>query len=182
MGPILHPHLPYNWGRRPPCQTDNHLNSDINSLYTLCIFIQNYRNNLLILYQNLNGYKFGKTADGQPGYIAPGGADTVIPFKKDPIIKSGSNTDSGWGNFVINTGLERIDLFMARYDGSYYNGMLLYVRSTSSGWSIIMNHNLNKSALNSLFTINGGAVTIQNKSGLWSDAGTWVWYAYQFPD
>lgn len=133
-------------------------------------------------YQNLNGYKFGKTADGQPGYIAPGGADTVIPFKKDPIIKSGSNTDSGWGNFVINTGLERIDLFMARYDGSYYNGMLLYVRSTSSGWSIIMNHNLNKSALNSLFTINGGAVTIQNKSGLWSDAGTWVWYAYQFPD
>ena len=134
------------------------------------------------LNSDLGGYKFSKTTDGKPGFIVPGGADTVIPFKKDPIIKSGSNTDSGWGNFVINTGLERIDLFMARYDGSYYNGMLLYVRSTSSGWSIIMNHNLNKSALNSLFTINGGAVTIQNKSGLWSDAGTWVWYAYQFPD
>lgn len=36
---------------------------------------------ILNIYQNLNGYKFGKTTDGLPGFIPPGGADTVIPFK-----------------------------------------------------------------------------------------------------
>lgn len=112
----------------------------------------------------------------------PGGADTALPFKKDPIVKSGSNRDTGWGNFALNTGLGRIDLFISRYDGTYYNGMLSYIRSSSAGWAMIMNHNLNVNALNSLFTINGGTITIQNKGSLWSDGGTWIWYAYQFPD
>ena len=71
---------------------------------------------------------------------------------------------------------------MARYDGTYYNGMLSYIRDVSAGWAVIMNHNLNKNALNSLFTVNGGTITIQNKGSLWSDSGTWVWYAYQSPD
>ncbi|MFR9236033.1 MAG: hypothetical protein ACLVLH_24900, partial [Eisenbergiella massiliensis] len=43
---------PFRW-RQHQIRSDPALNSDINSLYTLCIFIQNYRNNLLILYQNL---------------------------------------------------------------------------------------------------------------------------------
>ncbi len=39
------------------------------------------------LYHNLNGFSFGMTTDGKPGYRKPG-ADTVIPFSKGcPYIK-----------------------------------------------------------------------------------------------
>lgn len=52
--------------------------------------------------QNLNGYKFGKTADGLPGFIPPGGADTVIPFSsavygeavwENPYASSGGHSE-----------------------------------------------------------------------------------------
>lgn len=52
----------------------------------------------LKLNSDLGGYKFGKTTDGQPGYIAPGGADTVIPFNQFKI----SRIDTGTGNGNVN--------------------------------------------------------------------------------
>lgn len=73
---------PFRW-RQHQIRSDPALNSDINSLYTLCIFIQNYRNNLLILYQNLNGYKFD-VIDGIPSYKA--GADAAwVPFSNPEV-------------------------------------------------------------------------------------------------
>lgn len=38
------------------------------------------------LNSDLAGYKFGTTSDGKPGYIIPGGADTVIPFKGNCVL------------------------------------------------------------------------------------------------
>ena len=46
------------------------------------------------LNNNLGGYSFGTTADGQPGYRKPG-ADTVTPFSNTKIITrtvNGNNT------------------------------------------------------------------------------------------
>ena len=42
--------------------------------------------NLVGLNSDLGGYKFSITPDGKPGYITPGGADTVIPFSKEQEI------------------------------------------------------------------------------------------------
>ena len=39
------------------------------------------------LINNLNGFSFGTTADGEPGYRKPG-ADTVTPFYKGIQFKS----------------------------------------------------------------------------------------------
>lgn len=39
------------------------------------------------LLSGFGGFKFSKTSDGLPGYIAPGGADSVIPFKMSGYIK-----------------------------------------------------------------------------------------------
>lgn len=47
---------------------------------------------------DLAGYKFGTTSDGKPGYIMPGGADTVIPFNQFKI----SRIDTGTGNGNVN--------------------------------------------------------------------------------
>lgn len=37
---------------------------------------------MVYINSDLAGYKFGTTSDGEPGYIMPGGADTVIPFSR----------------------------------------------------------------------------------------------------
>ena len=50
---------------------------------------------LATLNNNLNGYSFGTTADGEPGFRKPG-ADTVIPFSRqinaDTILNMVKNT------------------------------------------------------------------------------------------
>ena len=57
---------------------------------------------------NLNGYKFGKTTDGKPGYIPPGGADTVIPFNnltdiKFKLIATDAATVTGYSIYVVTS-------------------------------------------------------------------------------
>lgn len=69
---------------------------------------------------DLAGYKFGKTIDGQPGYIAPGGADTVIPFNRVINI-----TNEVMGNrFTITLGFHP-DLLYIEF-GSKYEVKRLY--------------------------------------------------------
>ena len=59
------------------------------------------------LNSDLGGYKFSKTTDGKPGFIVPGGADTVIPFKLLDIIDLGTGTNfdvtqySGYVNYAV---------------------------------------------------------------------------------
>ena len=50
-------------------------------LFIIIFYVVNTLNN------NLGGYSFGTTADGQPGYRKPG-ADTVTPFRSAFIYKS----------------------------------------------------------------------------------------------
>ena len=62
---------------------------------------------IINLYSDLGGYKFSKTTDGKPGFIVPGGADTVIPFKLLDIIDLGTGTNfdvtqySGYVNYAV---------------------------------------------------------------------------------
>ena len=56
----------------------------------------------------MNGYKFGKTTDGKPGYIPPGGADTVIPFNnltdiKFKLIATDAATVTGYSIYVVTS-------------------------------------------------------------------------------
>lgn len=86
---------------------EGRLNSDINSLYTLCIFIQNYRNNLLILYQNLGNIN-GLLPSGitnladllkywiSNGYLSDPNLRALVPFltgNDSRIIHNSSNTN-----------------------------------------------------------------------------------------
>lgn len=79
---------------------EGRLNSDINSLYTLCIFIQNYRNNLLILYQNLGALNdsgsiksmYAREDGVYITYIPAAGADTVTKKLGEPQIATFSLT------------------------------------------------------------------------------------------
>lgn len=129
MGPRLHPHLPYNSVCRLLHQIYIRLNSDINSLYTLCIFIQNYRNNLLILYQNLMGigchnYKetdTGKTwIDGKKIYRM-----IISVSLKNANVACSAALPSGFDDATSVSGVIR------------GNGITLgvgYVGDASSGW------------------------------------------------
>ena len=57
------------------------------------------------LNQDLAGYKFGKTTDGLPGFIPPGGADTVIPFNHavygEAIWENPNATSGGHSEVVL---------------------------------------------------------------------------------
>jgi len=53
------------------------------------------------LNNNLGGYSFGETADGEPGYRKPG-ADTVIPFKSGMIFEHIFNFTTGYHSKEIH--------------------------------------------------------------------------------
>ena len=58
---------------------------------------------------NLGGYKFGKTTDGKPGYIVPGGADTVLPFSQGiKLVYNNSSYASSYtfgeeGDYIVSS-------------------------------------------------------------------------------
>ena len=92
---------------------------------------------ILNIYQNLNGYKFGVTPDGKPGYIFPGGADTVTPFNNISYILD--NVTDIPIDSPLSEGADNILIFTAHFtDGmripsggnfSVSNGSLEVLRS-----------------------------------------------------
>lgn len=58
---------------------------------------------------DLGGYKFGKTTDGKPGYIVPGGADTVLPFSQGiKLVYNNSSYASSYtfgeeGDYIVSS-------------------------------------------------------------------------------
>lgn len=90
-------------------------------------------------YQNLNGYRFGNTPDGKPGFIPPGGADTVIPFKSplthfrsgelNTSVSNYTKIDLGFRPKVIFVyGINSVDKSRrtAAYDESYSVDKILF--------------------------------------------------------
>ena len=71
----------------------------------------------------LNGFKFGFTSDNppKPGYIVPGGADTVIPFKTGGIVLLGSATQTFSQNTVV-TLASGVDLSEYTFLGIFEDG------------------------------------------------------------
>ena len=61
------------------------------------------------LNSDLGGYKFGKTTDGKPGYIVPGGADTVLPFSQGiKLVYNNSSYASSYtfgeeGDYIVSS-------------------------------------------------------------------------------
>lgn len=61
------------------------------------------------LISDLGGYKFGKTTDGKPGYIVPGGADTVLPFSQGiKLVYNNSSYASSYtfgeeGDYIVSS-------------------------------------------------------------------------------
>lgn len=83
---------------------------------------------------DLAGYKFGTTSDGKPGYIVPGGADTVIPFNR--VINV---TGEVMGNRVtISLGFHP-DLLYVEF-GSQYEVKRLYSIYSGDVDSVIVNN------------------------------------------
>lgn len=89
--------------------------------------------------QNLNGYRFGNTPDGKPGFIPPGGADTVIPFKSplthfrsgelNTSVSNYTKIDLGFRPKVIFVyGINSVDKSRrtAAYDESYSVDKILF--------------------------------------------------------
>ncbi|ODM03986.1 hypothetical protein [Eisenbergiella tayi] len=86
------------------------------------------------LNSDLAGYKFGTTSDGKPGYIVPGGADTVIPFNR--VINV---TGEVMGNRVtISLGFHP-DLLYVEF-GSQYEVKRLYSIYSGDVDSVIVNN------------------------------------------
>ena len=58
---------------------------------------------------DLGGYKFGTTTDGKPGYIVPGGADTVLPFSQGvKLVYNNSSYASSYtfgeeGDYIVSS-------------------------------------------------------------------------------
>ena len=58
---------------------------------------------------DLGGYRFGKTTDGKPGYIVPGGADTVLPFSQGiKLVYNNSSYASSYtfgeeGDYIVSS-------------------------------------------------------------------------------
>ena len=79
----------------------------------LNIFVKNFREIFpeKTTQQNsdLGGYKFGKTTDGKPGYIVPGGADTVLPFSQGiKLVYNNSSYASSYtfgeeGDYIVSS-------------------------------------------------------------------------------
>lgn len=96
--------------------------------------VSELNSNLTAIDQNLAGYKFGKTPDGKPGYIVPGGADTVIPFNRVINI-----TGETVGNrFTITLGFQP-DLLYVEFGSKYEVKRLYSIYSGNNVDSVTVN-------------------------------------------
>lgn len=103
---------------------------------------------LLLLNSDLAGYKFGKTTDGQPGYIVPGGADTVIPFNRvinvtGALTGSANTVNLGWKPDLLYIEIGNsyeIKRVYTVYSG--YSGDSFTVTSTGFTYNFVMPSNI----------------------------------------
>lgn len=113
------------------------LHSNAANILMFLILIPWYLFSVHILFRlnsDLAGYKFGTTSDGKPGYIVPGGADTVIPFNR--VINV---TGEVMGNRVtISLGFHP-DLLYVEF-GSQYEVKRLYSIYSGDVDSVIVNN------------------------------------------
>ena len=119
---------------------------------------------------DLAGYKFGKTTDGQPGYIAPGGADTVIPFKShtifDASVSVGSSDASSVTVPLINYYPNYSKITAANIFVKYKSGTLMgYAKTGGSSISSVLGLSYNNST---------GNLTISNAGN--NTAGGFYYY------
>lgn len=122
------------------------------------------------LNSDLAGYKFGKTTDGQPGYIAPGGADTVIPFKShtifDASVSVGSSDASSVTVPLINYYPNYSKITAANIFVKYKSGTLMgYAKTGGSSISSVLGLSYNNST---------GNLTISNAGN--NTAGGFYYY------
>ena len=88
------------------------LRSNAANILMILILIPWYLFSVHILFRlnsDLGGYKFGKTTDGKPGYIVPGGADTVLPFSQGiKLVYNNSSYASSYtfgeeGDYIVSS-------------------------------------------------------------------------------
>ena len=137
--------------------------------FILCCTGKNF---YIVAQQNsdLAGYKFGKTTDGQPGYIAPGGADTVIPFKShtifDASVSVGSSDASSVTVPLINYYPNYSKITAANIFVKYKSGTLMgYAKTGGSSISSVLGLSYNNST---------GNLTISNAGN--NTAGGFYYY------
>lgn len=108
--------------------------------------------------QNLNGYKFSKTPDGKPGFIPPGGADTVIPFNNIGYILD--NVTDILVDSPLSEGANNILIFTAHFT----DGM----RIPSGGNFSVSNGSLE--VLRSIDNISNNYMKCKTRIMLWKNA------------
>lgn len=119
---------------------------------------------------DLAGYKFGTTSDGKPGYIMPGGADTVIPFKSHTIFDASVSVGSSDASSVTvpltkyypnYSKITAANIFV-----KYKNGTLMgYAKTGGSSFSSVLGLSYNNST---------GNLTISNAGN--NTAGGFYYY------
>ena len=122
------------------------------------------------LNSDLAGYKFGTTSDGKPGYIMPGGADTVIPFKSHTIFDASVSVGSSDASSVTvpltkyypnYSKITAANIFV-----KYKNGTLMgYAKTGGSSFSSVLGLSYNNST---------GNLTISNAGN--NTAGGFYYY------
>lgn len=122
------------------------------------------------LISDLGGYKFGTTTDGKPGYIVPGGADTVIPFKSHTIFDASVSVGSSDASSVTvpltkyypnYSKITAANIFV-----KYKNGTLMgYAKTGGSSFSSVLGLSYNNST---------GNLTISNAGN--NTAGGFYYY------
>lgn len=122
------------------------------------------------LISDLAGYKFGTTSDGKPGYIMPGGADTVIPFKSHTIFDASVSVGSSDASSVTvpltkyypnYSKITAANIFV-----KYKNGTLMgYANTGGSSFSSVLGLSYNNST---------GNLTISNAGN--NTAGGFYYY------
>ena len=122
------------------------------------------------LISDLAGYKFGTTSDGKPGYIMPGGADTVIPFKSHTIFDASVSVGSSDASSVTvpltkyypnYSKITAANIFV-----KYKNGTLMgYAKTGGSSFSSVLGLSYNNST---------GNLTISNAGN--NTAGGFYYY------
>lgn len=120
--------------------------------------------------RDLAGYKFGTTSDGKPGYIMPGGADTVIPFKSHTIFDASVSVGSSDASSVTvpltkyypnYSKITAANIFV-----KYKNGTLMgYAKTGGSSFSSVLGLSYNNST---------GNLTISNAGN--NTAGGFYYY------
>lgn len=151
-----------------PCSRSKFLSKNLN------IFVKNFREIFpeKTTQQNsdLAGYKFGTTSDGKPGYIMPGGADTVIPFKSHTIFDASVSVGSSDASSVTvpltkyypnYSKITAANIFV-----KYKNGTLMgYAKTGGSSFSSVLGLSYNNST---------GNLTISNAGN--NTAGGFYYY------